>query len=78
MSRPKSICLCRWRTCMKNLKKNFKAFLKDESAQGMVEYILILVAVIGFVMLLRTRLRGTLNSGLDKVDGGVGAFDVQE
>lgn len=63
---------------MKALKNNLKAMWNDESAQGMVEYILILVAVIGFVMMIRTRLRTTLNTGLDNVDGGVGQFQVQE
>jgi Flp pilus assembly pilin Flp len=63
---------------MKNLKKNFKAFLKDESAQGMVEYILILVAVIGFVMILRTRLKGTIETGLGNVDQGVSGFQVEQ
>lgn len=62
---------------MKNLKKNLKAMWNDESAQGMVEYILILVAVIGFVMLIRTRLKTTLNQGLDTVDAGVGGFQVE-
>ena len=59
---------------MKALKKNLNAMWKDESAQGMVEYILILVAVIGFVMLIRRRLGVSLNSGLDNVDGGISAF----
>lgn len=63
---------------MEGLKKEIKALLKDESAQGMVEYILILVAVIGFVMLLRTRLKGTLNKGLDTIDGEIGGFQVEE
>ncbi len=67
-----------WRIFMKGLKKNLKAMWNDESAQGMVEYILILVAVIGFVMLVRRRLGESLNSGLDSVDGGVKGFNVQE
>lgn len=63
---------------MKGLKNNLKALWQDESAQGMVEYILILVAVIGFVMLIRRRLGESLNSGLTKVDGGINSFEVQE
>ena len=36
---------------MKNVKANIKKFLKDESGQGTVEYILILVGVLalGFI-----------------------------
>ncbi len=63
---------------MKGLKKNFKAMWNDESGQGMVEYILILVAVIGFVFLVRTRLKESLNSGLDEVNTGVGSFDIEK
>ena len=36
---------------MKKLKTMWNEFVKDESAQGMVEYILILMAVIGFVFI---------------------------
>ncbi len=63
---------------MKNLKKNLKAMWNDESEQGMVEYILILVAVIGFVMLLNRRMGVSLNKGLNNVDGGVSSFEVGE
>jgi Flp pilus assembly pilin Flp len=63
---------------MKSLKKNLKAMWNDESAQGMVEYILILVAVIGFVMLVRTKLKGTLEQGLGTVDSGVSGFQVEQ
>lgn len=59
---------------MKSIKKLFNDFTKDESAQGMVEYILILVAVIGFVFLVRGRLRGALENSLGEVDKGVGSF----
>lgn len=63
---------------MKGFKKELKAMWNDESAQGMVEYILILAAVIGFVMLLRRRMGESLNNGLDKVDGGISSFEVGE
>ena len=63
---------------MKGLKKDLKAMWNDESAQGMVEYILILAAVIGFVMLLRRRMGESLNQGLDKVGTGINSFEVGE
>lgn len=63
---------------MKSLKKNLKAMWNDESAQGMVEYILILVAVIGFVILVRRRLGESLNTGLSNVDGGISGFTVEQ
>lgn len=59
------------------MKKLFKDFAKDESAQGMVEYILILVAVIGFVMIVRRQLRGSLEKGLGTVDQGVSGFGIE-
>ncbi len=63
---------------MKDIKRDLVALWNDESAQGMVEYILILVAVIGFVMMIRTRLKGTLETGLGNVDSGVSKFQVTE
>lgn len=62
---------------MNKLKKSLNEMWKDESAQGMVEYILILVAVVGFVMILRRRLKGSLEAGLSTVDGGIGGFQVE-
>lgn len=62
---------------MNKLKKSLSEMWKDESAQGMVEYILILVAVVGFVMILRRRLKGSLEAGLSTVDGGIGGFQVE-
>lgn len=63
---------------MKSIKKNLKAMWNDESAQGMVEYILILVAVIGFVFLVRSRLKGSLETGLNNVDSSIGEFQLEK
>lgn len=62
---------------MKGIKKLIKDFTKDESGQGMVEYILILVAVIGFVMIVRSRLKGSLEKGLGTVDSGIDGFQIE-
>lgn len=59
---------------MKNLKKIGKDFIKDESAQGMVEYILIVVAVITLVMILKDKMKTSVNAGLDKVESGISNF----
>lgn len=40
----------------------FNKFLKDETAAGVVEMILIIVVLIGVVVLFKTKLRGVVNS----------------
>lgn len=63
---------------MKDIKKTLKDFLKDESAQGMVEYILILAAVIGLVIVAKKKFGEQLEAATGKVDDGLGAFSYEQ
>jgi Flp pilus assembly pilin Flp len=47
-----------------------KNFWKDEAAQGMVEYVLLLVIVVGLVVAFKGKLK-------DKVDGLIGNLGTQ-
>ena len=49
---------------MKNLKKQIKKFLADESGQGTVEYILILVGVVALAFVFRGRITEQVESAI--------------
>ncbi|HEX4925675.1 MAG TPA: hypothetical protein VFV50_16390 [Bdellovibrionales bacterium] len=54
---------------MKNLKNQLKRIVRDESAQGATEYILLLVAIVALVMLFKNQLLG--EDGQSGVIGGL-------
>lgn len=54
---------------MKNIKNILKKFWKDESAQGMTEYILLLVIVVGLVLMFKTQITETLKGQVGKLQG---------
>lgn len=47
---------------MKKITNLTKRFWKDESAQGMTEYILLLVIVVGLVMMFKENVRNILET----------------
>lgn len=49
------------------MKKIFGYFLKDESAVGVVELILILVVLIGLVVIFKSQLTGIINSIFERI-----------
>jgi Flp pilus assembly pilin Flp len=55
---------------MKKAQVFLKNFWKDEAAQGMVEYVLLLVIVVGLVVAFKGKLK-------DKVDGLIGNLGTQ-
>ena len=55
---------------MKKAQAFFKNFWKDEAAQGMVEYVLLLVIVVGLVVAFKGKLK-------EKVDGLIGNLGTQ-
>jgi Flp pilus assembly pilin Flp len=58
---------------MKNiLKRKKKNLLKNEKGQGMVEYILLLVVVIGIIMAFKPRIMKAFNDAMGKTESGVG------
>lgn len=57
---------------MKKLIKKFKKNpIKNEKGQGMVEYILLLVIVIGIVFAFKGRIKSMFDSAVGKADSGV-------
>ncbi len=57
---------------IKNIKTHFsKKMLKDERGQGMMEYILLLVIVVGLVMMFKGQIKGQVDSVLQNLQGGV-------
>lgn len=57
---------------MKNiLKRKKKNLLKNEKGQGMVEYILLLVVIIGIVMVFKKRIMASFESAMGKTESGV-------
>ena len=62
---------------MFNLMKAFKKFLKDESAQGATEYILLLVAVVAILVLFKEQIMNQVRGLLTKLGGQIeSASDV--
>ncbi len=55
---------------MKKAQVFLKNFWKDEAAQGMVEYVLLLVIVVGLVVAFKGKLK-------EKVDGLIGNLGTQ-
>jgi len=61
---------------MKSLKSLARALWKDESAQGAVEYILLLVVVVAVAMIFRRQITEAVNSRLADISGGMSGFSV--
>lgn len=58
---------------MKNyLKKKKQNILKNNKGQGMVEYILLLVVVIGIVFMFKGKIQKMFNDASGKAESGVG------
>ncbi len=61
---------------MKHLKEKMNEFWKDESGQGLLEYILLVTIVVAAVIFLRPRVKTWLDSSAGKVDSGLGGIDT--
>ena len=59
------------------MKKFFKTLWKDESGQGMAEYVLLIVVVLGVAFLFRDRIRGMVEGKLGEVADQFGSFSAQ-
>lgn len=57
---------------MKTIKKVKHKFLKNEKGQGMVEYILLLVVIIGLVVAFKGKIKGMFDNATGKVESGMG------
>lgn len=58
-------------------KKAAVGFWNDEDAQGMIEYILILVAVVAIVTVAGTRIKGMVATKAGELDKSVSSFSVE-
>ena len=63
---------------MKNLKKFAKQLWNDESGQGEVEYILLLVVVVGIVIFFGPQLKTVIKGKVDELSGGIGGVSLGE
>lgn len=57
------------------MKNFFKKLIKDESAQGATEYILLLVAVVAMVVIFKDQIKGQVDSLVGKLSGQIESFD---
>ena len=60
---------------MASITKFFKNLRDDEAAQGMLEYVLLAVAIVTIVALFKGRLTKWFNQSADKIEGDVGAIN---
>ncbi len=56
-------------------KKTAVDFWNDEEAQGMIEYILILVAVVAIVGYAGKTIKGTISAKADGLEGEIGKVE---
>ncbi len=56
---------------MFNLMNAFKKFLKDESAQGATEYILLLVAVVAILVMFKKQILEVVSTLLGNLSGQI-------
>lgn len=59
---------------MKKLRNIFKDLVKDESAQGATEYILLLVVVVGLAMIFKGKITSMFTEKVDELGGNIGNF----
>lgn len=56
---------------MKKMKSFSKRLLKNDRGQGMVEYILLMVVVVGIVMLMKGQFQSQAGSWFDSMAGQI-------
>lgn len=57
-------------------KLQFKKFWQDESAQGMTEYILLVVVVVGLAWVFRGKIQKAISGKMNDVESGINEFQV--
>jgi Flp pilus assembly pilin Flp len=58
------------------MKNFFKKLLKDESAQGATEYILLLVAVVAMVVIFKNEIKSQVENLVGKLSEQINSFDA--
>ena len=59
---------------MKKLRNIFTKLVKDESAQGATEYILLLVVVVGLALIFKDKITGAFKSKVNELGDQIGDF----
>lgn len=59
---------------IKKVKAHFSKKMKDQSGQGMLEYILLVVVIVGLVLVLKKPLGDQVNDIQEKLKGSVGSI----
>lgn len=66
------------KTLMNGLKTKIentvKSLWKDESAQGMTEYILLVVVVLAIALIFKDKIKEAVTNKLNEVQSGLGGF----
>lgn len=65
---------------LKSIGKKLKLnqFWQEESAQGMTEYILLVVVVVGLAYTFRGRIQEAITGKMGQVSSEIGGFEVQK
>lgn len=63
---------------MNKLKKFSKKLVKNNKGQGMVEYILLLVIVVGLVMAFKKPIMEAVNGRVGNVTDSMNSFNVEQ
>ncbi len=63
---------------IKKKSKKTGRFFRNNRGQGMVEYILLLVVVIGLVMIFKNKIIEIVRGKTDQVGAGMDAFQVEQ
>jgi len=58
--------------------QRLKSIWKDESAQGSLELILILIALVSVALIFKDRIKEFVSGNLDKLGGGLQQFNVEK
>ncbi len=64
----------------KNIKSKLQLnkFMQEESAQGMTEYILLIVVVVGLAWVFRGKISGAIKGKMGQVETGINDFEVEK
>lgn len=61
---------------MKKMKHLMKTFWNDESGQGMAEYVLLIVVVLGVAFVFKNKIKEMVTNKLEEVSGKMGSFNA--
>lgn len=62
---------------MNKFKTFARRFIKDESGQGMAEYVLLIVVVIGVAFLFRDKIKEMVGNKMTQVGNEFNSFDAK-